>query len=91
MLPLCVHLDPATNALIAAGEYTGECTGYILITPADWVGTLMLSDVFAFPSAMHLGGVFAGVFGTVIGLAMLAHTVGTVAGFFDSKNDIQEL
>lgn len=91
MLPLCVHLEPGTNALIAAGEFTGECTGYVLITPADWAGTLMLSDLFALPSVYQFGAVFGGVFGTVVGLAMLAHSVGSVAGFFDSKNDIQEL
>jgi hypothetical protein len=91
MLPLCVHLDQATNALIAAGEFTGECTGYVLITPADWAGSMTIAELFAMPDPVAFGSVFTAAFSAVIGLAVLAHTLGVVSGFFDSKNDIQEL
>ncbi len=91
MLPLCVHLDQATNALIAAGEFTGECTGYVLMTPADWAGSMTVAQLFAFPDPLVFAAAFTSSFGAVIGCAVVAHAVGSVAGFFDSKHDIQEL
>lgn len=91
MLPLCVHLDQATNALIAAGEFTGECAGYVLMTPADWAGSMTVAQLFAFPDPLVFAAAFTASFGAVIGCAVVAHAVGSVAGFFDSKHDIQEL
>lgn len=91
MLPLCVHLDPATNALIAAGEFTGDCTGYVLITPADWAGSMTVAQLFAFPDPLAFGAAFTAVFSLVIGCAVVAHMVGAVAGFFDAKNALEEL
>lgn len=90
-LPLCVAVDPATNALVATGEFSGACTGYVLITPADWAGSMTIAELFGFPDPLVFSGAFAATFGLVIGCAMVAHAVGSVAGFFDSKNDIQEL
>lgn len=91
MLPLCVHLDQMTNALIAAGEFTGECTGYVLMTPADWAGSMTVAQLFAFPDPLVFAAAFTASFGAVTGCAVVAHAVGSVAGFFDSKHDIQEL
>jgi hypothetical protein len=91
MLPLCVHLDPVTNALIAAGEFTGECAGYVLMTPADWAGSLTIAQLFAFPDPLAFAATFTATFGAVLGCAVVSHAVGTVAGFFDPKNDVQEL
>lgn len=91
MLPLCVVLDPNTNALVAAGEFTGDCTGYVLITPADWAGSMTVAQVFQFPDATTFASAFGLVFGLVLGCAALANVIGSVAGFFDSKNSIEEL
>ena len=88
-LPLCVHLDQATGALVAAGEFTGECTGYLLITPADWAGSVTIAQLFAMPDATQLGAAFACFFGVVVGPWAIAHLVGRVAGFFD--HDREEL
>lgn len=89
-LPLCVHLDAATNALIAAGEFTGECTGYVLITPADWAGSMTVAQLFAFPDIGQLTAAFACFFGLVFGPAAIAHLVGRVSGMFD-HNHFEEL
>lgn len=91
MLPLCVHLDQATSALIAAGEFTGECTGYVLMTPADWAGSMTVAQLFAFPDPLAFAAAFTASFGAVCGCAVVAHAIGSVAGFFDTKNDVQEL
>lgn len=91
MLPLCVHLDPATNALVAAGEFTGECNGYLLITPADWAGSMTIAQLFAFPDPVVFASTFMSTFGIVLGCAVVGHAVGSVAGFFDAKNTLEEL
>ena len=86
-LPLCVHLDQATGALVAAGEFTGECTGYLLITPADWAGSVTIAELFAFPEATQLTAAFACFFGLVFGPAAIAFLVGRVGGFFDHNSE----
>jgi hypothetical protein len=83
MLPLCVHIDPATNALVAAGEFTGECTGYVLITPADWAGSMTIAELFGTPEPLLMTAAFASFFGLVFGPAAIAHLVGRVSGMFD--------
>lgn len=88
-LPLCVYVDQATNALVAAGEFTGECTGYVLITPADWAGAITIAQLFAMPDGVQLAAAFATFFGLVFGPAAIAHLVGRVSGFFD--HDKEEL
>jgi len=90
-LPLCVHVDQATGALTAAGEFSGACTGYVLITPADWAGSVTIAQIFAFPDPLVFAAAFSATFGAVLGCAVVAHAIGQVAGFFDPKNDIQEL
>ena len=91
MLPLCVHLDPATNALVAAGEFTGECTGYILMTPAGYAGSMTIAELFGFPDPLVFAATFTAVFGAVLGCAVVAHSVGSVSSFFDSIKTIEEL
>lgn len=91
MLPLCVHLDPATNALVAAGEFTGECTGYILMTPADFAGSMTIAQLFGFPDPLMFAATFTAAFGAVLGCAVVAHAVGSVSGFFNPINSVEEL
>lgn len=86
-LPLCVVLDQATGALVSAGEFTGECSGWLLVTPADWAGSVTIAELFAFPDAIQLGAAFASFFGLVVGPAAIAHLVGAVAGFFDHSTE----
>jgi hypothetical protein len=90
-LPLCVQVDTATNTLVTSGEFTGACTGYVLITPADWAGSMTIAELFTMPDPVVFASAFTATFGAVIGLAMVAHSIGAVAGFFDSKNELQEL
>jgi len=90
-LPLCVYVDQATNALVAAGEFTGECTGYVLITPADWAGSMTVAELFGFPDPLVFGATFTAAFGAVLGCAVVAHAVGSVAGFFNPINSVEEL
>lgn len=90
-LPLCVHLEPVTNALVAAGEFTGECTGYVLMTPADFAGSMTVAELFGFPDPLVFGATFTAAFGAVLGCAVVAHAVGCVAGFFDPINSLEEL
>jgi len=86
-LPLCVVIDQASGALVSAGEFTGDCTGYLLITPADWAGSVTIAELFAFPEATQLAAAFACFFGLVFGPAALAHLVGRVSGFFDHERE----
>ncbi|MDU9415002.1 hypothetical protein [Pseudomonas sp. zfem005] len=87
MLPLCVHLDPVTNALVAAGEFTGECTGYLLITPADWAGSMTVAQLFALPDPGMAAVAFTTPFMLCLALAYVASAVGAVAGFWDSTQE----
>ncbi len=90
MLPLCVVID-SDNRLVAQGEFTGECTGYVLQTPADFAGSMTIAGLFGFPEPAAFGAAFAACFGLVIFLASVASTVGEVAGFFSSTSQVEEL
>lgn len=90
MLPLCVVLD-SDNRLVAQGEFTGECTGYVLQTPADFAGSMTIAALFEYPDAVTFGVVFSSMFGLVLFLAAVASSVGEVAGFFSSTTQVEEL
>lgn len=82
-MPLCINVD-ADGRLVSKGEYTGDCTGWILVTPADWAGSMTLTKLFEFPDPVMFGAVFTSMFGLILFLAAIATMVGSVAGFFDS-------
>lgn len=85
-MPLCVVLDPS-GALVSQGQFTGECTGYVLMTAADYAGAMTVGQLFAAPSPVTFAGAFMAAFGAVLGCAVVAHAVGSVAGFFDSSKE----
>lgn len=90
MLPLCVVID-SENRLVAQGEYDGNCTGYVLQTPADFAGSMTIAGLFGYPDPVAFGAAFAACFGLVIFLAAVASSVGEVAGFFSSTTQVEEL
>ncbi|WP_074813067.1 hypothetical protein [Pseudomonas syringae] len=90
MLPLCVGLD-ADNRLVALGEYSADCAGYVLQTPADFAGSMTIAGLFGFPDPVAFGLAFSAAFGLVLFLAAVASTVGEVSGFFSSTTQVEEL
>lgn len=84
-MPLCVVVD-TDGRLVSQGEFSGDCTGWILVTPADWAGSMTLAKLFEFPDPVAFGAVFGSTFGLILFLAAIASMVGTVAGFFDSTD-----
>lgn len=90
MLPLCVVLDGGNN-LVAKGEYNGECTGYVLMTAAEYSGVKTNGELWQFPDALAFGGVFSAVFAMVLFFTMISTMVGEVAGFFGSTTQTEEL
>jgi len=90
MLPLCVVLD-SDNRLVAQGEFSGDCTGYVLQTPADFAGSMTIAGLFAYPEPAAFGLAFGTTFGLVLFLAAVASTVGEVSGFFSSTSQVEEL
>lgn len=90
MLPLCVVVD-SDNRLVAMGEFNGDCTGYVLQTPADFAGSMTIAGLFGYPDPVAVGAAFATCFGLVIFLAAVATTVGEVSGFFSSTTQVEEL
>lgn len=87
-MPLCVVLDPS-GALVSQGQFTGDCTGYVLMTAADYAGAMTVGQLFAFPNPAMFAAAFMAAFGAVLGCAVVAHLVGSVAGFFDSPTEEQ--
>ncbi|PZE11970.1 hypothetical protein DMX10_17950 [Pseudomonas sp. 57B-090624] len=86
MMPLCVVVD-STGALVSRGEFTGECNGYVLMTPADYAGSMTIAQLFGWPDPVAFASAFMASFGIVLRCAVVAHTVGSVAGFFDSSKE----
>ncbi|MCU9948259.1 hypothetical protein [Pseudomonas sp. PDM13] len=86
MMPLCIVID-STGALVSQGEFTGECNGYVLMTAADYAGSMTIAQLFGWPDPAAFGTAFMTSFGIVLGCAVVAHTVGSVAGFFDSSKE----
>lgn len=87
MLPLCVHVDPDTHQLVADGEFSAECTGYVLITPADWAGSMTVAKLFDLPDPVMASAAFTTPFMLTLALAYVANAVGAVAGFWDSVQE----
>lgn len=90
MLPLCVVIDSG-NRLLVQGEFDGNCTGYVVQTPADFAGSMTIAALFSYPEPVAFGAAFAACFGLVIFLAAIASTVGEVSGFFSSTTQVEEL
>ena len=90
MLPLCVVID-SNNNLVAQGEFSANCTGYVLQTPADFAGSMTIAGLFSYPDPVEFGSVFGACFGLVIFLAAIATSVGEVSGFFSSTTQVEEL
>ena len=90
MLPLCVVID-SDRRLVVQGEFDGNCTGYVLQTPADFAGSMTIAGLFSYPEPVAFGAAFAACFGLVIFLAAIASTVGEVSGFFSSTTQVEEL
>lgn len=87
MMPLCVYADVETGFLHTVGQLSESCTGYVLMTAADYAGSLTITQLFGWPEPEAFGLAFMAAFGAVLGCAVVAHVVGSVAGFFDSARE----
>ena len=88
--PLCITVD-SDGHLLSQGEYSGDCTGYVLQTPADFAGSMTVAALFQYPDPVAFGAAFATTFGLTLFLAAVASTVGEVSGFFSSTAQVEEL
>ena len=86
MLPLCIVVDES-GRLVSQGEFTGDCTGYVLMTPADFAGSMTVAQLFGWPAPVAFGAAYTTAFGVVLGCAVVAHTIGSLAGFFDTNRE----
>lgn len=87
MMPLCVYADVDTGVLHTVGQLSESCTGYVLMTAADYAGSLTISQLFGWPDPVAFAAAFMAAFGAVLGCAVVAHVVGSVAGFFDTSRE----
>lgn len=85
MMPLCVEALESGH-LVTTGQLTSDCKGYALMTVGDYSQALTLGQVFAIPDYTTLAALFSFSTGLVLSLALVAHLVGTVAGFFNSSS-----
>lgn len=85
-MPLCVLVNES-DQLVTTGQFSADCMGYVLMTAADYTGSMTMAQIFGPPDAEVFAAFFMGFFGFVCGCAVVAHAVGSVAGFFDSKNE----
>ena len=90
MMPLCVVLDGGNN-LVAKGEYNGECTGYVLMTAAEYSGVKTNGELWSFPEPAVFAAVFSGTLAMVLFFTYISTLVGEVAGFFGSTTQTEEL
>lgn len=90
MMPLCVTILE-TGELVSSGQLSESCNGYVLMTVGDYSQSLTLGQVFAIPDIAQLAALFSFSSGLVISLALVAHLVGTVAGFFNSSSKEETL
>lgn len=87
MTPLCVYQDADTSYLYTSGQVDESCTGYVLMTIQDYAGSIGFTQLFGYPDPLEFGLVFSLCFGVVLGFAVWAHSVGAVAGMFNSTLD----
>jgi hypothetical protein len=74
-MALCVALQ-ADGTLLPTGEAVGECTGYVLVSSAEYGVYQVVQDAMAVPTPEQASGWFVGGFGAV----MLFYVVGRMAG-----------
>lgn len=86
MMPLCIVVNDS-GELVSQGQFTGDCNGYVLMTAADYAGSMTVAQLFGWPDPVAFGAAFTTTFGIVLGCAVVAHTVGSVAGFFDNPRE----
>lgn len=89
-MPLCVDVLE-TGELVSTGQLSESCMGYVLMTVGDYSQSLTLGQIFAVPETSQLAMLFSFATGLVVSLALVAHLVGTVAGFFNYSSKEETL
>lgn len=81
-MALCVVLQP-DGTLTATGEAVADCTGHLLVTPAEYAWLELMQQAFGMPSAEQAATLVAGGLGGVLFIYVLCRLLGAVANFFD--------
>lgn len=74
---LCVALQP-DGTLVPTGQSVADCTGYVLMSPAESWTASMLADALQPPSAEVLTGWWLGSFGLVMVSYLAGRAVGSL-------------
>lgn len=84
-MPLCAQLN-ADGTLTPTGQTAQECTGYLLLTPAEsaWLNTW---SVWMTPPSdpAVVAGWFSGPFVLIVGLYLAAHNIGKIPNMFRGR------
>ena len=80
-MALCVSLQ-IDGTLAPTGQAVGECTGYVLVSSAEYGVYQAVNQAFATPTPELAMGWFVGSLGAVMFWYMVARMAGSVANFF---------
>lgn len=81
-MALCVALNP-DGTLEPTGQAVADCTGYVLLTPAEHAWAELLAQAFAYPTVEEATQLFVGGFGGVLSFYVVARIFGAVISMFD--------
>jgi hypothetical protein len=81
-MALCVQLQP-DGTLVPTGQTSEECTGYVLVTPAEHAWSALLHEAFAWPEPTEAATLMAKSFGGVLLFYIVAYICGAVGRYFD--------
>lgn len=81
-MALCVALL-VDGTLVPTGQAVAECTGYLLVTPAEYGWLDLMQQAFAAPSVELATQYFIGGFGGVLSIYVVARICGAIGSYFD--------
>jgi hypothetical protein len=80
-MSLCVALQ-ADGTLTQTGQAVETCTGYVLVSSAEYGGLQFAANVFAMPTQDEANAVALYVFGAILTLYIAGRCAGAVVAMF---------
>jgi hypothetical protein len=81
---LCVALQ-ADGTLAPTGQTVGECTGYVMVSSAEYGVYQVVQDAMAIPTPEQATDWFVGGFGAVMLFFVVGRMAGSVVAMFKTK------
>lgn len=84
-MALCVELEIGQDGYLLAptGQTVADCTGYVMVTPAEYAWLDLMQLAFASPTVEQAGAYFVGGFGGILSIYVVARICGAIASYFD--------